>query len=314
MKAKCPHCKNKWSVSRKYSGATLQCPTCRKPVGLAPSVPIFALMLTALISAALAVAVSSRITSAKTDVGKVNSATADLQTKLNAATVELEKFNTEFARIQTELGRAAAQPAMAQPLIASSKTYSMVDVVPDAMKNLSSEPADQNDLPQPQKSDSSLDDVDSLFVFDGNISRSMGEQIVLAKSIRKTNQFTYSNFKYVPPFVLDEVAALRFAPGESVPQNAEGLKIIMYVVQDGTYKYKETIGAIEIPKEVNQYRQTNLIDVPDQKLVEFQPEQAIPGMSRRLPQPGRGPAPGRQPPQGRRPPQGRQPPQRPRPR
>jgi hypothetical protein len=265
-------------------------------VGLAPSVPIFALMLTALISAALAVAVSSRIISAKSDVGKVNSATADLQTKLNAATVELEKFNTEFARIQTELGRAAAQPAMAQPLVARSKSYSMINV-PDIIKNLSAEPADQNNLPQPQKPDSPLDDVDSLLVFDGNITRSMGEQIVLAKSIRKTNQFTYSNFKYVPPFVLDEVSALQFAPDEPVPQNAEGSKINMYVVQDGTYKYKETIGAIEIPKEVNKYRQTNLIDVPDQKLVEFQADQPLPTSRRGTPQPKRRPAPGKRPPQ-----------------
>jgi hypothetical protein len=277
-------------------------------------------MLTALISAALAVAVSSQIISAKTDVGNVNSAAAaEVQTKINVVTARLEKFNTEFARIQTELDRAAAQPAMAQPLVAKAKTYSMVNVLPDSMKDLSSEPADQNALGQPQKSDSPLDDVDSLLVFDGNITRSMGEQIVLAKSIRKTNEFTYSNFKYVPPYVLDEVVALRFASGESVPQNAEGLKIIMYVVQDGTYKYKEIIGAIEIPKEVNKYRQTNLIDVPEQKLVEFQPEQAIPGMARRLPPAGSRPARGRQSPQGRRPPQGRgapqgrQPPQRPRP-
>ncbi len=307
MKAKCPHCKNKWSVSRKYSGATLECPACRKPVGLAPSPPIFALILTALISAALAVAVSSRIISAKTDVGKVNSAAAEVQTKINVVTARLEKFNTEFARIQTELDRAAAQPAMAQPLVARSKTYSIVDVVPDSMKNLTSGPADQNDLGQPQKSDSTLDDFDSLFVFDGNISRSMGEQIVLATSKRKTNKFTYSNFKYVPPFVLDEVVALRFTSGESIPQNAEGLKITIFVVKDGTYKYTETIGAIEIPKEVNKYRQTNLIDVPEQKLVEFQAERAIPGMARRLPPAGRRPAP------GRRPPQRRGSPQRPRP-
>ncbi len=307
MKAKCPHCKNKWSVSRKYSGATLECPACRKPVGLAPSPPIFALMLTALISAALAVAVSSQIIFSKTDVGKVNSAAAEVQTKINVVTARLEKFNTEFARIQTELDRAAAQPAMAQPLIARAKTYSMVNVL-DTIKNLSSEPADQNDLPQPQKSDLPLDDVDSLLVFDGNITRSMGEQIVLAKSIRKTDQLTYSNFKYVPPFVLDEVAALRFASGESVPQNAEGSRITMFVVQDGTYKYKETIGAIEIPKEVNKYRQTNLIDVPKQKLVEFQAEQPLPTARRGAPQAGSRPA------RGRRPPQGRQPPQRPQPR
>jgi hypothetical protein len=253
-------------------------------------------MLTALISAALAVVVSSRIISAKTDVGKVNSATADLQTKINAATAKLEKFNTEFAHIQTELGRAAAQPAMAQPLVARSNTYSMINI-PDIIKNLSAEPADQNDQPQPQKSGSPLDDVDSLLIFDGNITRSMGEQIVLAKSIRKTNQFTYSNFKYVPPFVLDEVAALRFAPGEPVPQNAEGSKISMYVVQDGTYNYKETIGAIEIPKEVNKYRQTNLIDVPEQKLVAFQGKQPLPTSRRGAPQPQSRPAQGRQPPQ-----------------
>ena len=308
MKAKCPHCKNKWSVSRKYSGATLQCPVCRKAVGLAPSAPIFALMLTALISAALAVAISSRIISAKTDFGKANSAAAEVQTKINAVTAKLEKFNTEFARIQTELDRAAAQPSIAQPLLAKARTYAMVDI-PKIKERFSSKPVDQNDLPQPQESDSPLDDDDSLLVFDGNISRNMGEQIVLAKSIRKTNQFTYSNFKYVPPFVLDEVVALRFASGESAPQNAEGFKINMYVVKDGTYKYTETIGAIEIPKEVNKYRQTNRTNVPDQKLVEFRPEQAIPGMARRLPQAGSRQAPGKRPAQGRRPPQRRRPPQ-----
>jgi hypothetical protein len=308
MKAKCPHCKNKWSVSRKYSGATVQCPTCRKPVGLAPSAPIFALILTVLISSGLSVAVSFWLMSTKTDIGRSGAETAEMQTKMTALTAKLDNFNTEFARFQTELDRAAARPAMAQPNVARSNTFSMVDVVPDAMKRLSSEPADQNDLPQPQKSDSTLDAVDSLLVFEGTVTRSMGGQIVLAKSKRKTNQFTYSNFKYVPPFILDEVSALKFGSGNSIPQNAAGLVITMFVVKDGTYKYKENIGAIEIPKEVNQYRQTNLIDVPEQKLVEFQAEQPLPTSRRGAPQPGRRSAPGRRSPQGKRPPQ------RPRPR
>jgi hypothetical protein len=193
---------------------------------------------------------------------------------------------------------------MAQPLLTTSKAYTMVDI-PKIMDRFSSEPADQNDITtesqidqdEPQKSKIKRDTIGSLLVFDGTIIRSIGDQIILAKSIRKTNQFTYSNFKYDPPFVLDEVVALRFASRESTPQNAGGAKINMYVVKDGTYKYKETIGAIEIPKEVNQYRQTNRAKVPEQKLVEFQGEQPHPTARRGAPQPQRRPTRGRRPPQ-----------------
>lgn len=280
MKAKCPHCKNKWSVSRKYAGATLECPACRKPVGLASSAPIGALMLTALISTGLAVAVNSWMLSNQTDVGKVNAATAEVQTKINAVTAKLENFNTEFARIQTQLARTAAQP-----IVAMADTYSQAQIVPGRMKNVSSEPADQNDLSLPQKSDSKLDDVASLLVFEGTINRSLGPLLVLVSSAKKVNQLTYSNFKYVPPFVLDESAVIELAAGAALPENIKGAKLSVYVVADGRYEYKETIGAIEIPKVVNKYRETNIEDPPKQVLVEFRPEQPMQRGPRRMPQP-----------------------------
>jgi len=249
-------------------------------VGLAPSAPIGALILTAIVSAALAVAVNSWILSTKTDVGKVNAAAAEVQTKINAATAKIENFNTEFARIQTQLDRTAAQPIVAQ-----ADPYSQAQIVPGRTKALPAETADQNDLSLPQKSDSTLDDVGSLLVFEGVINRTLGPQLVLVSSAKKVNQLTYSNFKYVPPFVLDKSAVIELAPGAALPENIKGTKLSVYVVADGRYEYKETIGAIEIPKEVNKYRETNIENPPEQQLVEFQPEQQIQRGPRPMPQP-----------------------------
>jgi len=283
MKAKCPHCKNKWSVSRKYAGATITCPSCREPVGLAPSTPIGALILTAIISAGLAVAVSSWILSTKTDVGSANAAAAEVQTKIAAATAKLENFSTEFARIQTQLNSTAPQPNVAQ--IANADNFSSAQIVPGRTKNLPSEPADQNDLSLPQKSDSMLDDVDSLLVFEGTIIRALGPRLVLVSSAKKVNQLTYSNFKYVPAFVLDEAAVIELAAGAALPENIKGAKLSVYVVADGQYEYKETIGAIEIPKVVYRYRETNIKNPPKQELVAFQPEQPMQRGPRQMPQP-----------------------------
>lgn len=272
-------------MSRKYSGATLECPSCRKLVGLASSAPIGALILTALISAGLAVAVNSWMLSNQTDVGRVNAAAAEVQTKINAATAKLENFNTEFARIQTQLDRTAAQPIAAQPIVAMADTYSRARIVPGRMKDLPSEPADQNDLPLPQESDIKLDDVASLLVFEGTINRSLGPLLLLVSSAKKVNQLTYSNFKYVPPFVLDESAVIEVAAGAALPENINGAKLSVYVVADGQYEYKETIGAIEIPKVVNRYRETNIEDPPKQELIEFQPAQPMQRGPGRMPQP-----------------------------
>jgi len=270
MKAKCPHCKNKWSVSRKYAGTTITCPSCREPVGLAPPAPVVALMLTAVISAGLAVAVNSWMLSKKTDIGKVNAAAAEVQTKINTVTAKLENFNTEFARIQTQLDRAVAEP-----IVVRADSYSQAQIVPGRTKALASGPADQNDLSLPQKPDSMLDDIDSLLVFEGAITRALGPRLVLVSSAKKVNQLTYSNFKYVPPFVLDEAAVIELAEGAALSENINGSKLSVYVVADGRYEYKETIGAIEIPKVVNRYRETNIKDPPKQELVEFQPERPM---------------------------------------
>jgi len=267
-------------VSRKYTGATLVCPVCRKPVGLASSTPIGALILTALISAGLAVAVNSWMLSKETDVGRTNAAAAEIQTQIDAATAKLENFNTEFARIQTQFDRTAAQP-----IVARADNLSQAQIVPGRMKKLPSEPADQNDLPLPQKSDSKLDDVASLLVFEGTINRALGPRLVLVSSAKKVNQLTYSNFKYVPSFVLDESAVIELAAGAVLPENINGSKLSVYVVADGQHEYKETIGTIEIPKVVNRYRETNIKDPPKQQLVEFQPEQPMQRGPRRVPQP-----------------------------
>jgi len=272
-------------VSRKYAGATLECPSCRKPVGLASSAPIGALILTALISAGLAVAVNSWMLSNQTDVGRANAAAAEVQTKINAATAKLENFNTEFARIQTQLDRTAPQPIAAQPIVAMADVYSQARIVPGRMKDLPSEPADQNDLPLPQESDIKLDDVASLLVFEGTIIRTLGPRLLLVSSAKKVNQLTYSNFKFVPPYVLDESAVIEVPAGAVLPENINGAKLSVYVVADGQHKYKETIGAIVIPKVVNRYRETNIKDPPKQQLVEFQPVQPMLRDPRQMPQP-----------------------------
>ena len=79
----------------------------------------------------------------------------------------------------------------------------------------------------------------------------------------------------MPSFVLDESAVIELAAGAVLPENINGSKLSVYVVADGQHEYKETIGAIEIPKVVNRYRETNIKDPPKQQLVEFQPEQPI---------------------------------------
>lgn len=309
MKAKCPHCKNKWPVSRKYAGATITCPSCREPVGVSPSAPVGALVLTAIISAGLAVGVSSWMLSKETDVGRVNAAAADLQARLEAATSQLDKFNEEFARVQSQIDRAAIQPNIPQIARADNsstiqiatrrKTYDNTET--DDLTDTTSEtgdltsatsetgdqtngtPESQNAQDQPQKSDQKLDDVDSLLIFTGVINRTLGPRLFVGSSTKKVNQFTYSNFKYIPPFVLDESAVIEIAPGVELPEDMVGVNVTVYVVEDGKYEYKETIGAIEIPKLVNKYRETNIIDVPEQQLVEFQGDQPITGRGVRLP-------------------------------
>jgi hypothetical protein len=296
MKAKCRHCKNKWSVSRRYSGTTITCPACREPVGLAPSAPIGALTLAVLISTSLAVGVSSWMLSKKTDIGRVNAAAAELQAKIDATTAQLDKFNTELIRIQSQAGQAAAQSAVAQPVIAQTDNTSQLQIVPGRPTESSSETPDQTNgtmdeqanqtetstqsqtgQEETQKSDQKIDDVDSLLIFEGTINRAIGPQLILVNSAKKANEFTYSNFKYVPPFVLDETAVVKVNPGVKLSGNIAGSKITIYVVADGRYEYKEIIGAIEIPKTVNQYRETNRKNAPKQRLVEFRPDQAMPG-------------------------------------
>jgi hypothetical protein len=87
---------------------------------------------------------------------------------------------------------------------------------------------------------------------------------------------------------------IELAEKHALLQKPDGSKIELSVVQDGKYEYKEAIGAIEIAKEVNKYRETNLKDPPKQRLVAFQGEQKIPGARRGLPQRGRRPPPSRQ--------------------
>ena len=310
MKAKCRHCKNKWSVSRKYAGATITCPSCREPVGLAPSAPIGALILTAIISAGLAVGVSSWILSKETDVGRVNAAAADLRARLGATMSQMDKFNEEFARIQSQIDRAAIQPNI--PQIARADNFSTIQIatrrktndytetddLTDAasetgdLTDISSETGDQtngttepqNAQDQLQKAEQKLDDPDSLLIFTGVINRTLGPQLFVGGSTKKVNQFTYSNFRYVPPFVIDESAVIEVGPGVVLSEDLVGANVTVYVIADGKYEYKETIGAIEIPKQVNKYRETNIIDVPEQELVEFQGDQPIARRGGRLPQ------------------------------
>lgn len=247
---------------------------------MAPSAPIGALILTAIVSVALAVAVNSWILSKKTEVGKVNAAAAEVQDKIKNATAKLENFNTEFARIQNQLASTAAKP-----IVAMNETYSNVQIVPGRTKDLPAETADQNDLSTPQKSGSTMDDFASLLIFEGTAKRALGPHLILVSSAKKVNQLTYSNFKYVPPFVLDESAVIELAHYMALPEPIEGTKLTVYVVADGQYEYKETIGAIEIPKVVNRYRQTNIKNPPKQRLVEFQPEQQMQTAGRKTPPP-----------------------------
>ncbi|MHC5061383.1 MAG: hypothetical protein ACYTFK_09910 [Planctomycetota bacterium] len=311
MKAKCPHCKNKWSVSRKYSGATVNCPSCRAAVGLAPSAPIFALMSAVLISSALSVGVSYWLISTKTDIGRNNAETAELQTKMTALTAKTENFNTELAKIQTDLKNAVAQAASAKPLVAQTDAYSMMQIDRVRYTDAATDPNAETkpDQPKPQLAEQKLlDDIDSLLIFEGVITSVLDPQTVLGKPTKKVSQFTYSNFRYVPPFVGEETAAIKFISGETIPQDAKGSKLTMHVVLEGTYDYKETIGALEIPKTVKLYRQTNIKNPPKQQLVEFQGDQPIPGARRGLSQQRRQPA------RGGRPGPGGRLPQRPRPR
>jgi len=292
MKAKCPHCKNRWSVSRKYSGTTITCPSCREPVGLAPSAPIGAMILTAVISAGLAVAVNSWMLSKETDVGKVNAAAAELQAKIDATTAQFDKFNEELARIQSQVERPAIQPTTI-PQIAKADRSSTIQIAAPRKRYDNTETTDladntsgatsqtngttepQNPQDQPQKADQVLDDPESLLIFTGVINRTLGPQLFVGSSTKKANQFTYSNFKYIPPFVLDESAVIEVGPGVVLSKDMADSNVTLYVVKDGKHEYKETIGAIEIPKLVNKYRETNIIDVPEQELVEFQDDQPI---------------------------------------
>lgn len=281
----------------------------------AKGAPIAGLILTGLISAALAVAVSSWIMSAKTDVARMNIAAAEIQAKIDATAETLEKINAEIERLQSELDHTASQP-----MIAKAGNYSLAEILPETEVQILPETKDQpnsteesqNGQGQAQKAEAEQDDPESLFVFEGNITRHIGPRILLVGSGRQTNEFTYSNFKYVPPFVLDGTAVIELAEKHALLQKPDGSKIELYVVQDGKYKYKEAIGAIEIPKEVNKYRETNLKDPPKQQLVEYRGKQKTLGARSRLPQRGRRPPPRRQ--ASQRPPPRRQAPQKPPPR
>ncbi|HIJ70250.1 MAG TPA: hypothetical protein HPP87_02665 [Planctomycetes bacterium] len=279
MRVKCPHCRNKWSVSRKYAGATIICPSCREPVGLAPSLPIGALILTIAVSSAIAVGISYKMTSKKTDFDQVNAATAQLQNKIDAAREKIEKFDSEFAKMQTRLQESAAQP-----IVAVANNYSRSQIVSGKIEKYSLETDDPNKLSQPEKPGSTLDDINSLLVFDGTINRPLGPQLILVNSAKKANELTYSNFKYIPPFVLDKASVIELAPGTNVSEDISGSKLTVYVVPDGQYEYKETIGAIEIPKMANRYRQTNIANPPKQRLVEFQPQMTVQRGMRKVPQ------------------------------
>ena len=289
MKAKCPHCKNRWSVSRKYSGTTITCPSCREPVGLAPSAPIGAMMLTAVISTGLAVAVNYWMLSKETDVGKVNAAVTELQAEIDATTAQFDKLNEEFARIQSQIERLAIQPTTTSQFAGADRPSAIQIAAPrkkydyDETAGADSETGDQTNgtteskdaQDQPQKANQGLDNPESLLIFTGVIKQTLGPQLFVGSSTKKANQFTYSNFKYVPPFVLDESAVIEVAPGVVLSEDMAESNVTLYVVKDGKYEYKETIGTIKIPKLVNKYRETNLIDVPEQKLVEFQGDQPI---------------------------------------
>ncbi len=275
----------------------------------AKGVPIAGLILTGLISAALAVGVSFWILSTKTDASRMNTVVVEIQAKIDTAAETLGKINAEIERLQSELDHTASQP-----MIAKADNYSLAEILPETKTEIPSETKDETlsteesqtkegeqiEQGQAQKAEAEQDDPESLFVFEGNITRHIGPRILLVGSRRQTNEFTYSNYKYVPPFVLDGTAVIELAEKHPLLQKPDGSKIELYVVQDGKYEYKEAIGAIEIAKEVNKYRETNLKDPPKQQLVEFQGQQKVPGArSRPAPQPRR---PARRPRTSQRPP------------
>ena len=244
--------------------------------------PIAGLILTGLISAALAVAVSFWILSTRTDASRMNTVVVEIQAKIDTAAETLEKINAEIERLQGELDYTASQP-----MIAKADNYSLAEILPDTEVQLLLETKDPNSIEESQ-AELGQDDPKSLFVFEGNITRHMGERMLLVSSRRQTSEFTYSNYKYVPPFVIDATAVIELAEKHPLLQKTDGSKIELFVVQDGKYEYKEAIGAIEIAKEVNKYRETNLKDPPKQELVEFQGQQKVPGArGRPAPQPRR---------------------------
>jgi hypothetical protein len=252
--------------------------------------PIAGLILTGLISAALAVAVSFWILSTKTDASRMNTVVVEIQAKIDTATETLEKINAEIIRLQSELDLTASQPVMAK-----AEDDSPAETVLEAKDELpAAEESQSEEVPQNADEEGEVDSPDSLFVFEGNITRHMESRMLLVSSRRQTSEFTYSNYKYVPPFVIDGTAVIELAEKHALLQKPDGSQIELYVVQDGKYEYKEAIGAIEIAKEVNKYRETNLKDPPKQQLVEFQGQQKTPGARSGLPQRGRKPPPRRQ--------------------
>jgi hypothetical protein len=261
----------------------------------AKGLPIVGLILTGLISATLAVAVSFWILSTKTDVSRMNTVVAEIQAEIDAAMARLEKVNAEIIRLQSEPGLTASQP-----MIAKADNYSLADILPETKDQTNSTEESQNAQGQDQKAEAEQDDPESLLVFEGNITRHMGERMLLVSSRRQTSELSYSNYKYEPPFVTDETAVIELAEKHALLQKPDGSKIELSVVQDGKYEYKEAIGAIAIAKEVNKYRETNLKNPPKQQLVEFRGEQKVMGARSRLPQRGRRPPP--RPQASRRPP------------
>jgi len=294
MKARCPHCGNTWSVSKKYSGVVIRCTRCQEPVIMRQGGLFVRYLLVCLVSAAFAAVVSYGILSTRPDPGQMSTVSAEIQAKIDTAAEALEKINAEIERLQGELDYTASQP-----MIAKADKYSLAEILPEIEAQILPETKDPNSIEESQN-ETGQDDPKSLFVFEGNITRHIGPQLLLVSSRRQTSEFTYSNYKYVPPFVIDGTAVIELAEKHPLLQKPDGSKIELYVVQDGKYEYKEAIGAIEIAKEVNKYRETNLKDPPKQELVEFQGQQKVPGArSRPAPQPRR---PARRPRTSQRPP------------
>ena len=277
MKVICPHCKNDWSVSRKYSGVTVKCPRCQEPVGVGRGLSIVGFLLTVLISAALAVAVTYVIISRQTTPAKIETAGAELQAKIDEAEEKLEEVNTEIARLQAELARLTSEPrvAMAQDFTVTERLERARDL-PAYQPKVEPESTEQSQPEQGQAETAELqgsqDSVDSLLVLEGTITRRIEPQILLVSSKGKTNVLTYSNYKYVPPFVLDELAVVELPENHPVLKSPDGAKLELYVVQEGTYDFQDSVGAIAIARTVNKYRETNLKNPPKQQLVEFRGE------------------------------------------